>query len=142
MSLKPKVEVLADYQWEAVESVLRQRLLDTFSFERRELGQDVMLSEVISVMQSVRGVAYIDVNAFGGIPEKIADEDGERYLLPPDEIAKTVQAFVGTDEKHPPSLLKVNLAALENGITRPAQIAFLTPDVRATLILNSVKRLP
>ena len=69
------IAILPDYQWESVVSEVRSALLDCFSFERRELGQDVFLSEILSVMQSVRGVAYVDVDAFGGIPEKIANAD-------------------------------------------------------------------
>ena len=83
------VAILPDYQWEPVADNLRGHLLDTFSFERRELGQDVTLSEVISVMQSVRGVAYVDVNTFGGIPEKIAS-GRERRLLTPEEVSEAV----------------------------------------------------
>ena len=40
-----------------------RQLLETFSFERRELGQQVLLSEVIAVMQSIPGVVYVDVDA-------------------------------------------------------------------------------
>ena len=35
--------------------------------------------------------------------------------------------------------LQVNLAGFENGVIRPAQLAFLSPDVPATLILNQIK---
>jgi phage-related baseplate assembly protein len=62
--------ILPDYQWEPVVNQVRAALLDAFSFDRRELGRDVLLSEVISVIQTVRGVAYVDVDSFGGIPEK------------------------------------------------------------------------
>ena len=130
--------ILPDYQWELVVTIIRENLLGAFSFERRELGQDVMLSEVIYVMQAVRGVAYVDVDAFGGIPEKIADADGNRRLLTPDEITNQVSEMIkaSVSQKIP-----VNLAGLEKKEIRPAQIAFLTPDVPATLILNQIERL-
>lgn len=70
MVVSANILILQDYQWESVVTRLRSTLLDAFSFERRELGQDVLLSEVFSVMQSVRGVAYVDIDFFGGIPEK------------------------------------------------------------------------
>ena len=35
--------------------------------------------------------------------------------------------------------LKVNLAGFEDGVIRPAQLAFLTPDVPETLILNRIE---
>jgi hypothetical protein len=137
--ISARVRILPDYQWEAVVTQLRWTLLDAFSFERRELGQDVLLSEVISVMQGVRGVAYVDVDIFGGIPEKKAEE-GERRLLTPEEISGEVEDLVNAslEKKRPDSRLKVNLADYEEGTIRPAQIAFLSSDVPATLILNQI----
>ena len=165
--IEANVAILPDYQWESVVSEVRSALLDQFSFERRELGQDVWLSEVISVMQSVRGVAYIDVDAFGGVPEKqplSADEierlthnktlpsDGRR-LLTPDEIADEVlkivnrtqnltedqtRDLVDSEKLRVPQRLVVNLPIRDQFI-RPAQLAFLSPDVPATLILNQIK---
>jgi len=153
------VAILPGYQWEAVEADLRARLLDTFSFERHELGQDVILSEVISVMQSVRGVAYVDVDSFGGIPEKKAttlaensDFGENRRLLMPGEITVEVAAIVARNNageiRFVSPRLPVNLADVVNQDDpnikhiRPAQIAFLTPDVPATLILNKMGSLP
>lgn len=49
----------------------------------------MLLSEVISVMQAVPGVAYVDVDTLRGVPEKIADK-GQRRLLTPTEIAEYV----------------------------------------------------
>jgi predicted phage baseplate assembly protein len=46
-----KIRVLPDYQWESVEPQVRAALLDAFSFERRDLGQDVLLSEVIRAIR-------------------------------------------------------------------------------------------
>ncbi len=162
------VAILPDYQWEIVVSEVRSALLDHFSFERRELGQDVILSEVISVMQSVRGVAYVDVDSFGGVPEKqplteeeidILTKDGTlplidgRRLLTPDEIADEVAKIVSRTQNltaaqieelsesgglRVPQRLVVNLPVQDKFI-RPAQLAFLSPDVPATLILNQIK---
>ncbi|HXV81014.1 MAG TPA: putative baseplate assembly protein, partial [Candidatus Binatia bacterium] len=54
--LSAGVRIHPDYLWEKVEPRIRAVLLDTFSFERRELGQDGLLSEAISAMHSVTGV--------------------------------------------------------------------------------------
>jgi len=168
------IAILPGYLWETVATEVRKKMLEAFGFERRELGRDVSLSEILGVMQSVRGVAYVDVDAFGGIPEKVAEVDGKRRLLTPDEIAEAVACLVtrwsavDMDAKcaeltaHSEcdkyqncqkygsfgqtlgvrQRLSVNLADFENGVIRPAQIAFLTPDVPATLILNQIERLP
>jgi predicted phage baseplate assembly protein len=147
MIVSAGIRILPDYQWETVVSALRNVLLDTFSFERRELGQPVLLSEVISAMQSVPGVAYVDVDVLGGIPEKASKPEGdgsnavERRLLTPREIAETVQNVVGesTENNRPKQAIRVNLAAREESVIRPAQLAFLTPDVPETLILNRIE---
>jgi len=141
--ISARVRILPDYQWEPVIVRVRDTLLGAFGFESRELGQDVLLSEVISVMQAVRGVAYVDVDTFGGVPEKQPDESepGERRLLTPDEIAGRVQELIAASEemKRPVARLRVNLADFEQGALRPAQLAFLTADVPETLILNRIE---
>ena len=138
--ISARIRTLDDYQWESVEPMVRAALLDSFSFDRRELGQDVLLSQVISVMQAVPGVAYVDVEVFGGLPErKTEPESGNRELLTPDEIAQFVKKMGLDSEKKksvPDSRIVVNLAKVGNLL--PAQIAFLTPEVPETLILNPI----
>jgi len=77
-------------------------------------------------------VVYIDIEAFGGVPEK----NDKRQLLTPVQIAETVQKIA--DQKPPKPRLSVNLAESKAGVIRPAQIAFLTPEVPETLILNQI----
>lgn len=141
--ISARVRLLPDYQWEPVVMQVREALLDVFGFEPRELGQDVLLSEVIRVMQAVGGVAYVDVDTFGGVPERQPDdsEPGERRLLTPDEIAERVQELIDASAvmNRPETRLRVNLADFEQGALRPAQLAFLAPDVPETLILNRIE---
>jgi len=143
--ISANIRILPDYQWEPVVTKVRATLLDTFSFERRGLGQDVLLSEVISVMQAVPGVAYVDVDTLRGVPEKILDK-GQRRLLTPTEIAghvteplKDAQGeVICPAPAEPLSRLVVNLAGNDSGAFIPAQLAFLTPHVPETLILNQI----
>jgi predicted phage baseplate assembly protein len=67
--ISAKVRLLPDYQWESVAPQVRATLLETFSFERRDLGQDVLLSEVLSTIQRVPGVAYVDVDILDNVTE-------------------------------------------------------------------------
>jgi hypothetical protein len=129
--ISANVRILPDYLWESVASKIRLQLLDTFSFERRELGQDVLWSEVIHTIQSVEGVAYVDIDLLGGVSER--NETGA--LRTPQEIADRVQAMIEEQREKPKSRIRVDLATKN----RPSQLAFLTPDVEATLILNEVK---
>ena len=135
--LSAKVRIHPDYRWDKVEPRVRAALLDAFSFDRRELGEDALLSVAISVMQGVAGVEWVDVDSFGGIPERVPAAGGRR-LLDPGEIALAVKgiADLGAPEQRVP----VNLAAAEALGVRPAQLAFLSPLVPATLILNEALR--
>lgn len=139
--LSANVCILPDYQWESVVPMVRARLLDAFGFERRELGQDVLLSEIISTIQAVEGVAYVDVDKLRGVPEK--DPDGQ--LLTPEAISISVLQPIPDPKNNkmtlpePLSRLAVNMAGVTKDVIRPAQLAYLTPDVEATLILNEVK---
>jgi Baseplate J-like protein len=132
------VRLLPDYLWEKVAPKIRAKLLDTFSFEARELGQDVFLSEIISAMQSVPGVAYVDVDAFGGIAER--NDDGS--VRTPNQLIEAAQSIV--TKAAPDQRVPVNLPQLREtgtGRIRPAQLAYLVPEVPDTLILNLIDKL-
>lgn len=133
--ISARVKVKPDFLWDNVEPQIRAELLDAFSFERRELGQDVLLSEAISAIEKVRGVDYVDVDYIGGIPEKRL-LDGVRRILTPDEIVNEIESVL---DNGPKPRIPVNLAAKESGLFRPDQIAYLSPDVPDTLILTELK---
>jgi hypothetical protein len=174
--LKARVRIFPKYQWEPVKMQLQRKLLDAFSFERRELGQDVLLGEMYSIMQAVPGVDYVDVDVFGGVPERIkgdnkrlltSDEisyaisllskqiklaNDEYRLLTFDEIAEAVLCKLNDSQKTVVDCMKyieetkmvrqrleVNQAVFENGQIRSAQIAFLSPELLETLILDEIK---
>ena len=131
--LSATVYLQPDYVWEKVVINVRTKLLDTFSFDRRELGQDAVLSEAIAAMQAVPGVAYVDVDIFDGIPEKKTDENtGVRRLLTPKEITQRV----GEMAPPPQDRIRVDLAEMTGSVLQPAQLAILSPLVPDTLILN------
>ncbi len=137
--IKAKVSINADYIWEKVEPQIRAALLDTFSFERRELGQSAFLSEVLAAIQAVPGVIYVDVDTFGYIPEKTTD-NGKRRGLTPDEIAEHIKKLVDQSEAtgKPEPYVKVELADFDQGTLRPAELAFLSPELPTTLVLNRI----
>lgn len=138
------IRILPDYLWEPVVTKVRATLLDTFSFARRALGQPLFLSEVISCIQSVPGVDYVDVDYLRGLPEKEVDESGERRLLTPEQINYVLtddpydKSVDSEDASDPLPIVSANLADVEEGGLRPAQLVFITPDVPATLILNPI----
>jgi hypothetical protein len=85
--LSANVRLATDYQWEPVVTKIRAALLDSFGFQKRALGRPALLSEIISAIQDTEGVEYVDVDAFGGIPEMKAGTDGSRRLLTLDEMS-------------------------------------------------------
>ena len=139
-----RIKLLPDYQWEVVEAAARQNLLQAFSFERRALGQAALLCEVIALLQNVAGVAYVDVDHFGGVPEKKAQPDGSRRLLDLDELATRVAQINHSndddfDEAPLSNAVLANAAGLENGGLRPAQLLLFTSQIADTIILNQIK---
>ncbi len=60
--LKAKVKVHGDYLADAVLKEVNERLREHFSFDAREFGQPVTLSEVIAVIQRTAGVRAVDVD--------------------------------------------------------------------------------
>jgi predicted phage baseplate assembly protein len=111
-----KVRVLPDYSWPLVEPHVRAALLDAFGFERRELGQDVLSSEVLSLIEAVPGVAFVDLDALDA-------------LEPP----------LGTIAPARNDRIRVRLArATAGGPILPAQLAILEPDVPDTLLLSEL----
>jgi hypothetical protein len=116
---------------------LRSRLLDAFGFERRELAQDVSASEVLGAMQSVRGILYVDLDAFGALSSTIADPgapEGRRPLTP-EETASEIASIVGREPEQRVGALPGRVT--DSGIV-PAQIAALVPELPATLALNQI----
>ncbi len=123
-----KVRLLPDYLWEAVAPQIQAALRDTFSFDRRHLGQDVALSEVISVIQAMRGVAYVDVDILDAIPENASLEEltklAETLSLRPRLVAH---------------MARVNPSATDpDEHIQPAELVYLSPDVPDTLILTEL----
>jgi predicted phage baseplate assembly protein len=135
--IEANVKIHPDYLWESVVTQIRTALLETFSFEQRQLGQPAYLSEVIRTIQQIPGVDYVDVDTFGGIPEKEVDPNNpkKRRVLPPSEIVKRLDQLKNGE---PASFVAVNLAGNQDGSIHPAQLAYLTPAVPDTLILNRI----
>ena len=126
--ISAKVRLLPDYLWEAVEPKIRAALIDKFSFARRDLGQDALSSEALSVMQAQTGVAYADLDMFDAIAEDVS----------PQKLAN-----LGSTLRLQTRIL-VNKAKVARHATDPsrrilpAELAYLNPAVADTLILTEL----
>jgi len=146
------VRLSPDYLWEPVESAIRTTLLDTFSFERRDLGQPVFRSEVFSAIQGVAGVDYVDLQVLGTVDQAIVvnaldaisqnpsnpdpQDTGEAGETGESEGAEFLELLGLTGHKD----LPVHLARFDPTANKivPAQLAFLSQDVPDTLILTEL----
>ncbi|MEM8674585.1 MAG: putative baseplate assembly protein [Cyanobacteria bacterium P01_G01_bin.67] len=120
LKILANVQILPDYLWGSVQPVIRTALLDKFSFRNRELGQDVTLAEVISTIQQVLGVSYVDVDFLG------VEEETPQPLTRPKSRVIANLARVDPDSTSRP--LPLN----------PAELIFLSPDKPDNLILREV----
>jgi hypothetical protein len=119
--VEASVRVLPDYLWEKVEPKVRAAMLQAFGFDRRDLGQDAVLSEAYRAIQSVPGVDYVDVDVF--------------TARDPEDILKATDL-----EDQPKKRLRASLAKADgDGTIHPAQLLYLSPEVADTLILKELK---
>lgn len=141
--LSANVRLQPDYLWEPVATEVRARLFEKFGFRKRALGQPALLCEIIACIQNVEGVGYVDVDAFGGVPEKVTDQDGTRRLQTLDEISETVNQIVSastqTKTSTPAPAVIAGVAKIESGTLITAQLAIFTPTVPDTIVLNQIK---
>ncbi|KAF3886722.1 MULTISPECIES: putative baseplate assembly protein [Nostocales] len=139
--ISARVRILSSYQWVTVEPKIRAALLDTFSFDRRELGQDVRLSEVISTIQQVTGVDYVDVD----ILDSVSETEAKQPDLLKIKLENLAKVGMGISTAQPKQRIDVNLAfahpiaGKRYSPIHPAQLAILSPQVADTLILKELK---
>lgn len=134
--IKAEVRVLPDYLWENIAPVVRAAMLCKFGFDARELEQDAVLSEVFSTIQSVVGVDYVKVDAFGAI----SDMDASGNPLTPDDLTKAFKGLIqSADPANLPSRIVANSARASGSAILPAQIVYLSAAVPDCLLLSELK---
>jgi hypothetical protein len=120
--IKAHIKVTDGYLWESVEPNIRVALHDAFGFDKRDLDRGVLQSEVISTIQGVEGVAYVDLDILEGLSGSETPEELENFLL-------------GLNEDAPPKESVGDIGLM------PAQLVILSsnPSLEDTLILQEVK---
>jgi predicted phage baseplate assembly protein len=109
-----------DHRFDLVEPAVRAALFDVFGFARRELGQDVVRSQVERALQAVPGVTFVDLDVLGVVGEA----DPTQILPPPG------QAPPGRIPVYPPT------GAAAHG--EAAQLAVVSPRVPETVLLKEL----
>ena len=119
------VKLGADFRWENEEPKIRAALLEAFGFERAKLGGIIFLSRVIATIQVLESVDYVDVDYFDAVSEQQALENfGSATSLAPSD---------------PLDRLDTNTFPKPQDSGQPDSIAYLTPDIPDTLILQEIK---
>ena len=132
------VRVAPGYQWSGVSAAVRAALLAAYSYDSRSLGQAVVLSDIVAVIQAVPGVDYAVVT---GLASATLSDDPATTVAALDGLATTLSA--------PPDSFPVPLAAPVRVGTggkklpppwaiSPARVAILTPDVPDSLVLTQI----
>jgi predicted phage baseplate assembly protein len=131
------VQVRSDYLWDAVEPQIRAAMLDAFGFERLELGDDLLLSKAVEVIQRVAGVKYVDLDVFDTISET-------QLLLGFGRPAATGLSLNDHLLVQPARVATASTVSQVRSIGTnrilPAQLAYLAPDVPDSLILQELKQ--
>ena len=127
------IKIAEEYIWEVVEGNVRHAILHYFGFDNRALGQDVLKSELLSVIQGVSGVVYADVDLLATISET---DDVE-------ELQKAIAALgsLGADDR-----IEITKEATYLGLNSdeeitisPIEIAYFSPNIPDALILKEVR---
>lgn len=146
--ISAKIRILPDYKLEFVAPNIRTALYTAFGFEQRDLGQTVYQSEVLSVIQGVPGVAYVDLALMDAIDQQAllkalnlihAEELQEANTgQQPSDPTADLRTLLGLDT---PNYVEAQLARPDPtvaGGVAPAQLVFLDDDVPDTLILTEL----
>jgi predicted phage baseplate assembly protein len=121
------VRVDPDYLWEKVAPKVRAALLDLFSYDRRDFAQVAFPAEAIAAIQGVEGVAYVDLDTFGGISiGDIVTKSGTEFSAPKLKGAKPVIPDFATFSKNERDFVA-------------AQIAYLPPEMADLFVLTEIK---
>jgi hypothetical protein len=118
------------YLWEKVAPAVRTALLDRFGFARRDLGQGIARSEVVSAIQAVPGVVFSDLDIFDTVDESAVVQQ----LTSP--TPGGLAAELGLRAYIPAALAEV--VSRDPPLTRAAELIFLLPDEPETLILSEI----
>ncbi len=152
-----RVRVHPDHLWSLVAPKVRAALLDTFSYDRRELGQPVFPAEVIAAIQRVPGVDYVDLDELLGVREEDVRPDSASNTS---STPSALQRFMAGGIPHAGTPAKANdcddgRAILPNSArvpdaipgqpgpfpqdSLPAEIAYLPPALADLFILTEIK---
>lgn len=124
LGIRATVQLRPDHLWEDVMPRIRAALLREFGFAARELGQPLHPDKALAVMESVRGVEWAALQAFGTI-DTGTSENPDAPKTPADVAEAALELLRESD-------LPVSLRPQ---IVGPSEIAYLSDTAPGTLLL-------
>lgn len=134
--IEARVALKPDYAWESVGLKLRAALNAAYGFAASELGQDVFVSAIIATVQKVDGVAYAQVRAHAYGQLALVEGLFEVPANGSKPFAGVTANESGTMELTPDPAAAANPCADMRIEVKPTQIAYLSPEVPDSLILE------
>jgi predicted phage baseplate assembly protein len=123
VTLTPSADVL----WEVLAPRVRSALVAAFGFDQRDLAQSVALSEFLSAIHKVPGVASARVTQFDSISRSDADTAAALQA----KLASLATSVI------PEQVVTALPGRVDlSGTFAPAQLVILSPDIADTLILT------
>ena len=133
LTLQARVRIHPDYLFENVEPEIVAALFDTLGFQKRALGQDALLGEVMAVFHTVPGVTYVDIDLFDGISEEDA-ADAETLNAKLSELRGE-----GADvPAQPRPRVRAALGRYDGGVIKPAELAVFSENLGETIMLEEI----
>jgi predicted phage baseplate assembly protein len=127
--ISAQVMVLPGYDFASIAPQIRATLLDEFGFDNQELAVSIPLSRVVSALQNVSGVQYVNV--------QVLDSISESDTSSPDVLAAKLNEIVNAQA--PKTTIVVPPAQRDStGTIDAAGLAFLNADLPDTLILTEI----
>jgi hypothetical protein len=146
-----RAKVHPDYLWTDVAPRIRAALAERFAYDRRDFAEPVYPAEVVATIQSVPGVSYVDLDALGGIkptdlvqfpPATAPNQQAAPSASRGGAIPRAPKAVVPNDPPLPAisgvSAIVPRLARRAHHVLRPAQIAYLPPELLDLFVLTEI----
>ena len=123
--LAAHVHIDSAYDWTSVEASARSALLSKYSYANRDLGEDVVRSDIVATIQAVAGVDYAIVTSLGVLGAATVDE---------------INKVAGQLSDDPPVRIRSGFAGFsgEPSQLHPASVAILSPDLPDMLVLAQI----
>lgn len=126
-----RIAIDTGLDWPTVAAAVRLRLIDVFGLSRSSFGRNIYRGDVVATIQSVPGVAYVDLDTFSAVSEDDRNSLGDALR----------KAYSGNSDQVLSDSIESAGARRIQGDAEflGAELCYLTDTVKDTLILNQIE---